>query len=141
MSIPKAPALLHVSYEHINDSGRFLIESESHTVLYTGDIRAEPHLINSLRENPILKPYIAYQQVKRRPGPKSSVKYESAKVIDEIYLDTAAAMTRSQILPKVGAIGWKPSILAHRHLMHHRGKASRRSCSSLTCSRQIRVSF
>ena len=94
-------------------SPRFLIESGSQTVLYTGDMRAEPHLINSLRENPILKPYVAQQQAKRKPGPKSSLKYESAKVIDEIYLDTAAAMTRSQILPKVGEICCTLLLLAH----------------------------
>lgn len=65
---------------------RFLIESTQHAVLYTGDIRAEPFLINRLRHNPVLEPYMASSR--------------SRRTLDEIYLDTAAVMTRSKILSK-----------------------------------------
>ena len=73
-------------------SHRFLIESAQHAVLYTGDVRAEPFLINKLRHNPILQPYIS------RPNITSS------RTLDDIYLDTSAVMTRSRILSKMDGI-------------------------------------
>lgn len=66
------------------------MESAKHAVLYTGDIRAEPYLVNQLQINPILKQYLS-DTIPTRP-------------LDEIYLDTAAAMTRSRIMSKADGV-------------------------------------
>lgn len=68
---------------------RFLIESPEHAILYTGDVRSEAFLINMLTENPYLQDYLAlHGQTPRR-------------TLDQIYLDTSAALSKGRLLPKV----------------------------------------
>ena len=52
----------------------FLIQSESKTVLYTGDIRAEPWWVQSLKRHPVMIPFSTGLQK-----------------IDRVYLDTTFA--------------------------------------------------
>ena len=52
-----------------------LIEGDSKTILYTGDIRSEPWWVNSLARNPVLLPYTT-----------------GLKCLDQIYLDTTFAV-------------------------------------------------
>jgi DNA cross-link repair 1C protein len=56
----------------------FLIEGQGKSILYTGDIRAESWLIDTLKQNPVLIPYAA-----------------GIKTLDTIYLDTTFA-TRNE---------------------------------------------
>lgn len=57
----------------------FLIEDESHAILYTGDIRSEAWWVDALVRNPILLPYVA------------SIDQLPLKRLDNIYLDTTFA--------------------------------------------------
>lgn len=68
---------------------RFLVESTEHAVLYTGDVRAEPFLLNQLVKNPILSDFV------------SLFGAQPARTLDAIYLDTSAVMSRARILSKV----------------------------------------
>jgi DNA cross-link repair 1C protein len=52
----------------------FLIEGDGKSILYTGDIRAESWLIDTMKQNPVLIPYAA-----------------GIKILDTIYLDTTFA--------------------------------------------------
>lgn len=71
------------------DNTRFLIESPEHAILYTGDVRSEPFLINSLTENPYLQDYLSLHG------------HASRKTLDQIYLDTSAALSKGRLLSKV----------------------------------------
>jgi DNA cross-link repair 1C protein len=67
---------------------RFLIEGPKGAVLHTGDFRAEPHFLNTIKRNPFLQPYIA---------PTSSSFSGSSnpisKTLESIYLDTACVFS------------------------------------------------
>lgn len=57
---------------HCPGAVMFLIESETHSILYTGDIRAEAWWVEALKRHPVLIPY--------RIG---------LRKLDKIYLDTS----------------------------------------------------
>lgn len=75
-------------------SPRFLIEGPSGTVLHTGDIRAEPWFLESLRHNLFLQPYLNV------PGASPGV----FKTLKAIYLDTACVLNIEDVPTKVGSI-------------------------------------
>ena len=64
-------------YPHFS---RFLIEGDEGAVLHTGDFRAEPCFLDSLKRSPFLQSYIA-------PPPETSPIV--TKRLETIYLDTA----------------------------------------------------
>lgn len=70
---------------------RFLIEGNRGAVLHTGDIRAEPWFLDSLRHNPFLQPYLSV------PGATPGV----YKTLKAIYLDTACVMNIEDVPTKV----------------------------------------
>ncbi|KAK6344806.1 hypothetical protein TWF718_006760 [Orbilia javanica] len=59
---------------HCPGSTMFLIEGKGKSILYTGDIRAEPWWLEKLKRNPILIPY-----------------FRGIKTLDCLYLDTTHA--------------------------------------------------
>ncbi|KAF2767013.1 hypothetical protein EJ03DRAFT_276957 [Teratosphaeria nubilosa] len=61
----------------------FLIESDGHAVLYTGDIRSEPWWVNGLTKHPLLVPYVARDATGQARKP--------LKTLDCIYADTTFA--------------------------------------------------
>lgn len=84
---------------------RFLIEGNQGAVLHTGDIRAEPWFLDSLRHNPFLQPYLSV------PGATPGV----YKTLKAIYLDTACVMNIEDVPTKVS------QLRVHRcRLMLHR---------------------
>ncbi|GAA99433.1 uncharacterized protein L969DRAFT_60909 [Mixia osmundae IAM 14324] len=85
------------------------VEPSPVTVLYTGDIRAEPDYLETLREHPILREYALPStsdvKGKRRASPDSP-----RKTLDRIYLDTAASCCTAELLPKQEAV---EQVLSH----------------------------
>lgn len=77
-----------IDANHCLGAVMFLIESPSTAILYTGDVRSEPFLINNLARNPILSPYVSLHGL----PPKLA--------LDEIYLDTSAASVRARTMSK-----------------------------------------
>lgn len=77
---------------------RFLISSLSPApacaVIVTGDIRAEPHWVDSLRRYPSLAPYIPDP-----PGTSATGLWKST--LDCIYLDTSCVMRNEELVTKV----------------------------------------
>lgn len=82
---------------------RFLIESPEHAILYTGDVRSEAFHINNLTKNPYLQDYIA---VNGQPA---------RRTLDQIYLDTSAALSKGRLLSKVSHTGSMPFVEADIH--------------------------
>ena len=64
--------------------------SPENAILHTGDVRADPLFIQSLRRNPALAPFIA----PLAPGPVTTG--GGRRVLDRIYLDTSAMSVFSQ---------------------------------------------
>ena len=60
---------------HCPGAVMFLIQGKQETILYTGDIRAEPWLVDSLTRNPIMIPFT-----------------KGLDIIDTVYLDTTFAL-------------------------------------------------
>ncbi|KXN90337.1 Protein artemis [Leucoagaricus sp. SymC.cos] len=67
---------------HCPGAVMYLIEGSKGTILHTGDFRAEPWFLDSLRRNPFLQPYLS-----------SSASGPLHKPLDCIYLDTACAFS------------------------------------------------
>lgn len=65
---------------------RFLIESDEHAVLHTGDIRADTPFLDALRNNPAVGQYIEPWAPLSVPGSGGA----GCRQLDRIYLDTSA---------------------------------------------------
>lgn len=63
-----------IDANHCPGSCMFLVQGDAHTVLYTGDIRAEPAMLSDLRRNPLLTQYL------------------HGKAIDTLYLDNSSGV-------------------------------------------------
>jgi DNA cross-link repair 1C protein len=70
---------------------RYLIEGPKGAVLHTGDVRAEPKLIESLRNHPALSAYIT-------PNDGDA---NQLKILEAIYLDTSCVLANHEIPTKV----------------------------------------
>ena len=77
--------------------GRFLIEGSKGAVLHTGDFRAEPWFLDSLRRNPFLQQYLYHDSLTSVPNPVS-------KTLEAIYLDTACVLSSAEVPTKVGVM-------------------------------------
>lgn len=71
---------------------RFLIQGSKGTILHTGDFRAEPILIETIRNNPFLKRYLVDQS--------------HHETLDTIYLDTSCMLRTFTVPTKVRVISF-----------------------------------
>ncbi|WVQ80268.1 hypothetical protein IAT38_002373 [Cryptococcus sp. DSM 104549] len=78
---------------HCPGSTMFLITSDTKSVLHTGDIRADALFVQSLRREPALQAYLAPPRSRRGTGQVGG----GRKVLDRIYLDTAAMIGTSDM--------------------------------------------
>lgn len=78
---------------HCPGAVMFLIEGSKGAVLHTGDFRAEPWFLDSLKREPYLQPYLYTE----KSGPVN-------KVLDTIFLDTACAISTLDLPTKDSAI-------------------------------------
>ncbi|KZV84512.1 hypothetical protein EXIGLDRAFT_753795 [Exidia glandulosa HHB12029] len=86
-----------IDANHCLGAVMFLVEGEKGAVLHTGDFRAEPAFLASLRMNPLLQRYIT---------PKFSFSGSDngpTRTLDAIYLDTACMLSTHQVPSKVDA--------------------------------------
>ena len=77
---------------------RFLIEGARGAVLHTGDFRAEPWFLESVRRNPFLQPYLSppIDKCKERCSAQAVT-----KTLEAIYLDTACVLSPLEVPTKV----------------------------------------
>ncbi|KAK1226982.1 hypothetical protein PQX77_010050 [Marasmius sp. AFHP31] len=74
-----------IDANHCPGSVMYLIEGRQGTILHTGDFRAEPWFLETIKRNPFLQPYLACDE---GPSQGNGV----VKTLEAIYLDTACVM-------------------------------------------------
>ncbi|KAF5345172.1 hypothetical protein D9758_009666 [Tetrapyrgos nigripes] len=94
---------------HCPGSVMYLVEGTEGAVLHTGDFRAEPWFLESLKHNPFLQPYLASNS----PN-ESGYEFGNGvlKTLEAIYLDTACVMQTHQVPTKENATTGLISLLA-----------------------------
>lgn len=95
---------------HCPGSVMFLIQMWNLSVLYTGDIRAEPWWVESLIKEPLLASYVIplseFSRTPQDPCSESSTSRISNPLtpLDNIYLDTSSLLSKIDVLTKDDAI-------------------------------------
>ncbi|CAL1712191.1 unnamed protein product [Somion occarium] len=98
---------------HCPGAVMFLVEGEKGAVLHTGDFRAEPWFLDSLKRNPYLQQYVAPPSLRPRHGPGScSASRGITKTLDAIYLDTACMFGTEDVPSKDEACNGLMSLMA-----------------------------
>lgn len=77
---------------------RFLIEGPKGAVLHTGDFRAEPWFLDSLRKHPYLEKYLAPLRSTSEPSVSGG---SVGETLEAIYLDTACLLSTAAAPSKV----------------------------------------
>ncbi|KAE9393280.1 hypothetical protein BT96DRAFT_999590 [Gymnopus androsaceus JB14] len=84
---------------HCPGAVMYLIEGSEGTILHTGDFRAEPWFLESIKHNPLLQPYLTLSEDESSTNNGNGV----AKTLEAIYLDTACVMQNYQVPNKDNA--------------------------------------
>ncbi|KAK7041798.1 hypothetical protein VNI00_009087 [Paramarasmius palmivorus] len=87
-----------IGANHCPGSVMYLIEGSQGNILHTGDFRAEPWFLDSVKQNPFLQPYLALSQEETLTHGTGVV-----KTLDAIYLDTACVMQTHEVPTKESA--------------------------------------
>ncbi|KAI0362982.1 hypothetical protein BV20DRAFT_234269 [Pilatotrama ljubarskyi] len=96
---------------HCPGAVMFLVEGAKGAVLHTGDLRAEPWFLESLRHNPFIQRYIDTSDI-FTPFPRRSSPTASLPKLDAIYLDTACLLNNYDVPTKSGAASGIASLMA-----------------------------
>ncbi|KAG7087564.1 hypothetical protein E1B28_013519 [Marasmius oreades] len=86
-----------IDANHCPGSVMYLIEGPQGSILHTGDFRAEPWFLETIKRNPFLQPYLASEDTPLQEN-------ELIKTLEAIYLDTACVMQTHQVPSKESAI-------------------------------------
>ncbi|KAL8280594.1 hypothetical protein RQP46_006917 [Phenoliferia psychrophenolica] len=107
---------------HCPGSAMFLIESEvddiPRAVLVTGDVRAEPHWVAALQQNPAVAKYIRWPHEVLpklsldRKGKGKERDEDRWPTLDSIYLDTTAVLLNEELVPKKEAVSSMVRLMA-----------------------------
>lgn len=82
-------------------STRFLVEGDKGAVLHTGDLRAEPWFLNSLRHNPYIQRYLDTSSASPISNHRDSSRSVVLPKLEAIYLDTACLLNTYDVPNKV----------------------------------------
>ncbi|KAE9393262.1 hypothetical protein BT96DRAFT_227522 [Gymnopus androsaceus JB14] len=81
---------------HCPGAVMYLIEGSEGAILHTGDFRAEPWFLESIKHNPLLQPYLALSEDETSTNNGNGI----VKTLEAIYLDTACVMQNYQVPTK-----------------------------------------
>ncbi|KAI0357562.1 hypothetical protein OH77DRAFT_1476305 [Trametes cingulata] len=96
---------------HCPGAVMFLVEGVKGAVLHTGDLRAEPWFLESLRHNPFIQRYIDDADTSCRTSRCSSPATSLPK-LEAIYLDTACLLNNYDVPTKANAASGIASLMA-----------------------------
>ncbi|KAI0754799.1 hypothetical protein C8Q80DRAFT_1141172 [Daedaleopsis nitida] len=94
---------------HCPGAVMFLVEGAKGAVLHTGDLRAEPWFLESLKRNPFIQQYIHVPRSKQTPHHYPT---HHLPKLDAIYLDTACLLNIYDVPPKAEAAERLASLMA-----------------------------
>ncbi|KAL7279809.1 hypothetical protein ACG7TL_006216 [Trametes sanguinea] len=109
LSDEEAVTLTLLDANHCPGAVMFLVEGNKGAVLHTGDFRAEPWFIESLRHNPFVQKYLDAPQVSSSTL-RNQVK--STPKLDAIYLDTACLLNNYDVPAKADAANGVAGLMA-----------------------------
>ncbi|GAA5995349.1 uncharacterized protein JCM10292_005116 [Rhodotorula paludigena] len=90
-----------------------IVAGQPKAVLITGDIRIEPHVLEALKHNPLVQPYLPRLVFPRGPGaPSEDERTETRKVLDRIYLDTSQIAQEDEYVTKEEACAGLVELMA-----------------------------
>ncbi|KAI0632302.1 hypothetical protein C8Q77DRAFT_1265751 [Trametes polyzona] len=88
---------------HCPGAVMFLVEGEKGAVLHTGDLRAEPWFLDSLRHNPFIQRYLDPSAYGPQPRHRRPHNRAASPKLEAIYLDTACLMNTYEVPTKAEA--------------------------------------
>ncbi|EIW59274.1 uncharacterized protein TRAVEDRAFT_36726 [Trametes versicolor FP-101664 SS1] len=90
----------------------FLVEGDKGAVLHTGDLRAEPWFLNSLRHNPYIQRYLDTSSASPLSNHRNSSRSTVLPKLEAIYLDTACLLNTYDVPNKADAAGGLTELMA-----------------------------
>ncbi|KAI9066819.1 hypothetical protein FKP32DRAFT_1565004 [Trametes sanguinea] len=109
LSDDEAVTITLLDANHCPGAVMFLVEGSKGAVLHTGDFRAEPWFIESLRHNPFVQKYLDAPKAGRSPLRGHA---ESTPKLDAIYLDTACLLNNYDVPSKANAANGVAGLMA-----------------------------
>ncbi|KAH9891831.1 hypothetical protein C8Q73DRAFT_763234 [Cubamyces lactineus] len=102
LSDDEAVTITLLDANHCPGAVMFLVEGAKGAVLHTGDLRAEPWFIDSLRHNPFIQKYLDVSAADPPPVRTQTPRPYRPK-LEAIYLDTACLLNTYDVPTKVDA--------------------------------------
>ncbi|KAI8978707.1 hypothetical protein BD414DRAFT_465748 [Trametes punicea] len=109
MNNDEAVTITLLDANHCPGAVMFLVEGSKGAVLHTGDLRAEPWFIESLRHNPFVQKYL---DVPRAAASNLAIASIPTPKLEAIYLDTACLLNTYDIPPKADAVTGLAELMA-----------------------------